>query len=68
MKKKKLTLFIAAALTLIGSLCLHEYMVHTNQLSGIAGLCVGCLLLYPSVKGWAELIEPSTSKNEEEAQ
>jgi hypothetical protein len=67
MKKKKLTLFIAAFLTLTGSICLHEYLVHTNQFSGIAGLVIGCLLLYPSVKGWAELIEPTPRKDEEKA-
>lgn len=67
MKKKKLTLLIAAFLTIAGSICLHEYLVHTNKPGGIIGLIVGSLLLYPSVKGWAELIEPTPRKDEEKA-
>lgn len=67
MKKKQLTWIFAAALTLVGSLCLHEYLVNTNSIVGVVGLFVGCLLLYPSVKGWAEIIEPNRSSNEEEA-
>ena len=67
MKKKNLTWIIAAALTMTGSLFLHEWFVNSGSWTGIVGLIIGCLLLYPSVKGWAEIIQPTVRRDEEEA-
>lgn len=67
MKKKQLTWILAAAITLIGSLFLHGYLVNSNSFMGVVSLFAGCVLLYPSIKGWAEIIEPNQTGDEEEA-
>jgi hypothetical protein len=67
MKKKQITWIIAATLTLAGTLFLHTWLVDSSSWKGMLGLLIGCVLLYPSVKGWAELIEPTVRHDEEEA-
>jgi len=65
-EKKKITLVCAALITLLGVVLIGTYLSSPSKALNLFGMLTGSLLLYPAVNGWAELLEPSRRKDEEQ--